>query len=330
MKFFNTTLILFSTFGAFACDMCGNFMGITPYDNQSQLTLLHRYRVFNGYRNYQQRSVFFIPGAYKMQHDPSTNPTDSVVEITHHSAKDYESYKVIELRAKYFLHPRLEFNMILPLQQIKTSYNGIKRTNTGVADPSVFLAYHLLKRLNEYKLRQRLIIGVGLKCPFGNDGVTDTKNNRLFLLTQNGTGSWDNFYYLNYILSVEHIGFSANTMFKWNGKNAYQEKLGNSFTQAISVFGRLELKQLRIFPAVLANYEFTKGLYLNKKLVQNTNMNLLMMGPSMDVNYKNVVLNMCYQFNAFERVSSQQLSASGRLIIGLTWNFTQRKYLINS
>jgi hypothetical protein len=53
-----------------ACDSCGGFMGLTPYDNQSQFTLLHRYRVFNGYRTYQQQSHFFIPGAYRTQHAP--------------------------------------------------------------------------------------------------------------------------------------------------------------------------------------------------------------------------------------------------------------------
>ena len=31
-----------------ACDICGCFMGITPYDNQSGFSLMHRYRIFNG------------------------------------------------------------------------------------------------------------------------------------------------------------------------------------------------------------------------------------------------------------------------------------------
>ena len=32
-----------------ACDACGCFLGLTPYDNQSSLTVLHRYRAYNGY-----------------------------------------------------------------------------------------------------------------------------------------------------------------------------------------------------------------------------------------------------------------------------------------
>ena len=126
MKFFRIVFLLIISLPVFACDLCGNFMGITPYDNQSQLMLLHRYRVFNGYRNYQQTSRFLIPGAYKTMHDPSVMGGDSATEIKNHSSKDYETYKVIELRGKYFLHPRWEVNFILPIQQIKTKYMTIR------------------------------------------------------------------------------------------------------------------------------------------------------------------------------------------------------------
>ena len=129
MKFFRILFLLIISLPVFACDLCGSFMGITPYDNQSQLTLLHRYRVFNGYRNYQQASRFLIPGAYKTMHDPSVISGDSATEIQNHSSKDYETYKVIELRGKYFLHSRWEVNFILPFQQIKTKYDQSKNKN---------------------------------------------------------------------------------------------------------------------------------------------------------------------------------------------------------
>lgn len=330
MKFFTTTLSLFFSISCFACDICGNFMGITPYDNQSQLTLLHRYRVFNGYRSYQQRSAFFIPGAYKTQHDPGASANDSVIEIKEHSVKDYESFKVIELRGKYFLHPRLELNFILPVQQIKTSYNGLQNTNTGLADPSIFLAWHLIRKLDPTALRQRLILGIGVKAPLGNDAARSKSGERLFLLTQNGTGSWDGFWYLNYIVSGRYFGVSTNSLFKFNSENKFHEKYAKSFAQTLSLFIKLEWDDFRMIPALLVNYEYSKGLFINDKLTEDTKMNLLMLGPSLDLSYQNLVLNVAYQFNSYERVSSQSLSSSGRLIIGLTWNFNQKKYLINS
>lgn len=329
MKIFKIQLLLFLSTKILACDMCGNFMGITPYDNQSQVTFLHRYRVFNGYRNYQQVPKFFNAGAYRIAHDPGTTP-GGATEIKDHSSKDYETYKVFELRAKYFLHPRWEINVIAPLQQIRTKYDDVKTINTSLSDPSFFAAYHLLKHLNGYELKQRLIIGGGVKLPLGNYKAKTSTGQRMFLLTQNGTGSFDHFYYVNYIVSKNWWGFSTNSLFKINGTNSFHERMANSFNQIISLFAKIQVKNVRLFPSVLMNYENNKGMYYNKKIVEGTNTNVLLVGPSLDINYKKAVLNLSYQFNAYERVSSQELSNAGRFVVGLTFNFSQSGYLFNS
>ncbi len=314
---------LFFYFTNYACDICGSFMGITPYDNQNQICLLHRYRVFNGYRNYQQTSKFVVPGAYKIMHNDSLLQNDTIYNSKNHSSKDFESYKVFELRAKYFLKPRWEINCIIPFQQIKTQYDNIKTENTGISDPSLYLGYHLIKRLKGYAIKQRLIIGAGLKFPLGKN---DKHNNnyRLSLLNQNGTGSWDNFYYINYIISKNKFGINSNILFKLNGTNKYNEGVGNSINQILNVFVRLDVKNIKLFTSVLANYEYTQGVYVNKKLIVGTNMNTLLLGPSIDIVYKNFVFNSSFQFRAHERISSQNLSTAGRFILALTFNFSKK------
>ncbi|MDX2172577.1 MAG: hypothetical protein SFY56_05610 [Bacteroidota bacterium] len=304
----------------FACDICGSFMGITPYDNQSQICLLHRYRVFNGYRNYQETSNFIVPGAYKIAHNDS-----SIVgnEPQTHSTRDYESYKALELRGKYFISSRVEVNCIIPVQQIKTKYNDIRGENTGIVDPSLFFGYHLIKRVNGYSLKQRMIIGTGVKFPFGNINAQHN-NKRLGILNQNGTGSWDSFYYLNYIISKSRFGINSNTLFKLNGTNKYGERIGNSINQIINTFVKCEVKNLKLFPALVANYEYTKGVYVKKRLQENTNMNALLLGPSLDLSYKNFVFNSSFQFNVYERVGSQNLSTAGRWVVALTYNFMKK------
>ena len=330
MRYIIVTIILFISLHISACDLCGSFMGITPYDNQSQLTLLHRYRVFNGYRNYQQTSRFLLPGAYKTMHDPSVIPGDSAIETKNHSSKDYETYKVLELRGKYFLHPSWELNFIFPFQQIKTKYDEQKGTNTGVSDPTLFSGYHVIKRLNGYVTKQRMVVGAGIKFPVGISDKQNAQFNRMSLLNQNGTGSLDHFYYLNYMLSLKWFGISTNCMFKINGTNQYKEKFANSYNQVFNLFAKIQIKALKIFPAVFANYEYCKGLFINGNLYKETNVNVLLVGPSLDLSYKSCVLNTSYQFNVHERVSSQQLSNAGRFVIGLTYNFNQSKYLIKS
>lgn len=330
MKFLRVTILLFFSFPIFACDLCGSFMGITPYDNQSQLCILHRYRVFNGYRNYQQKSRFIEPGAYKTMHDPGLLNQDSSGITKNHSSKDYESYKIIELRGKCFFHPRWELNFILPFQQIKTKYDDEKNKVTGMADPSLFAGYHLIKRLNDYNIKQRLIIGAGIKLPFGISDQQNDDGERMMLINQNGTGSTDNFYYLNYMLSQKRWGVNSNSIFKINGRNKYHERYACSYNQVFSLFSRFDIKALNVFPSIFANYEYCKGLFVNGKLTEGTNVNVLLLGPAFDLSYKSFVLNTSFQFNVYERVSSQNLSNAGRFVVGLTYNFKQEKYLIKN
>lgn len=328
--FFTAAALLLAVSNTLACDQCGNFMGLTPYDNVSQVTLLHRYRMFNGYRTYQQHSAFFVPGAYKTTHNPGVAGGDSVVETTTHSARDYESYKVLELRGKYFLGRRLEINAIVPLQQVKTRYDGATNCNTGLADPSFFAGWHVLRRLDDTRLRQRLIVGAGVKIPVGNYRKADAAARRFFLLNQNGTGSWDHFYYVNYLLRGRRLGANVNSLIKFNGSNAFGERVGNSLNQSVSVFAEFSLRQLKLYPALLSSYEYCKGVYTGGDLLPATGMNLLMAGPSVDVMWRSLVINATFQFNARERVSSQSLAAAGRFVVGITWNFAQVRYLINS
>jgi hypothetical protein len=53
-------------------------------------------------------------------------------------------------------------------------------------------------------------------------------------------------------------------------------------------------------------------------------MNVLLLGPSVDLNYKNFVFNTSFQFNVYERVSSQSLSTAGRLVAAVTYNFKKK------
>jgi hypothetical protein len=113
-------------------------------------------------------------------------------------------------------------------------------------------------------------------------------------------------------------------------RNKYKEKFANSYNQVFNLFAKIQIKALTIFPAIFANYEYSKGLLVNGNLEASTNIDVLLLGPSLDLSYKSFVLNTSYQFNVYERVSSQQLSNAGRFVIGLTYNFDQNKYLIKS
>lgn len=317
-------LLLFTK--ASACDVCGCFMGIVPYDNQSSISFVHRYRVFNGYRNYQKTSYFFPQGAYKTTHGGH----DTSVVNKNYTSKDYESFKVFELRAKYFLHKRIELNAFAAILNNKSKEDTVIINHTGIGDPTFFIGYHVLQPKPDKNFRQRLIIGGGIKLPSGNFYVRDKNNKRLPFLMQPGTGSVDYFGYVTYVVGYKKIGLSTSVNCKINGTNFYKERVGNSITNFASFFYKINTKNWSFIPSVNSYYEYTKGLLVFEKLIPNTSMNELMCGLGLDVFYKNMGINIGAQRTLYQHQEGDNLKSVGRLYASLTYNFNQRKYLLKS
>jgi hypothetical protein len=301
-------------------------MGITPYDNQSAIGFVHRYRIFNGYRMYDQKSNFFPSGAYREMHGGA--PVSPVVQTKKYSSKDYESYKAYELRAKYFIHKRIELNAIIPVNTNKSKEDTVVLSHTGLGDPTFFAGYHLIKKVDYEKFLHRLIVGGGVKIPSGNYYAKDEDGERLPLLMQPGTGSVDVFSYANYVFGYKKFGFSLNCMYKINGRNYYKEQIGNSTSNYLNIFYKAKTGNFILIPSAQFYYEYCKGLYINRSIQQATGMNCLLAGPGFDLFYKNISLNMAMQFRAYEKVADNDLKNAGRIIVGLTYNFNQKKYLL--
>lgn len=305
---------------ALACDVCGNFMGVTPYSNQNSISFLHRYRVFNGYRHYQKTSQFFPANAYRVMHG-SPSLIDTAKTITNsYSSKDFESYKVFELRAKYFVTKRVEVNAFIPVLNNKSKNNGVYQTNTGLGDISLNAAYHIIVPKAENTIKHKLLAGAGIKLPTGNSNVKKD-NVRLDFDLQSGTGTLDGFIYATYVIMAKRLGFSINANYKVNGTNKFGEKVNNSTTNFASVFYKFNIKNIMLYPSIQANYEYTKGLEINHQLDYVSGVNSLMLGPGLDVYYKRISINTLWQFSAYEEIYPNELQLAGRIVLGLNYNF---------
>lgn len=306
-----------------ACDVCGNYMGITPYDNKHSISFLHRYRVFNGYKDYQQQSSLFPSQAYKIMHGET--PVDSSSNNKpNYSSKDFESYKVFELRLKCFLMKRLEINAFIPFINNKIKTDNNYSSVSGFGDVSINAGYHCITPKQSNKIRSKLIVGLGLKFPTGKNYLNDNLHNRLPFELQAGTGSIDGLAYLNYTMMSKRLGFNVSTNYKISSTNLYLERLANSTTNFASLFVKLSLKNVSFYPSVQANYEYTKGLYINKHLVNNSAINALLIGPGLDVYYKSFSVNMSCQFTAYEKLKSGYLKSAGRLVLGVNYSFSKK------
>lgn len=322
IKVLSTLYFLFFYLPLLACDVCGNYMGITPYDNKSSISFLHRYRVFNGYKNYQTQSHFFPTSAYRTTHgDPLA---DSAKKMNHnYSSKDFESYKIFELRCKYFATKRIEVNVFLPLLDNKSKTDTIFRHHAGVGDISFNAGFHVITPKVDSKIKHKLILGAGLKLPLGNYYAHDNNSDRLPFEMQAGTGSTDYFGYLNYVCMAKKTGINVSLNYKVNGLNNFQERIGNSHNDFVSIFYKITYKKIILFPSLQANYEFTKGLSIKKVLQENTSVHSLLLGPGFDIYYKSFSLNTSWQFTIAEKMNDGYLKSTGRISVGINYSFNK-------
>ncbi|QNH61195.1 hypothetical protein [Hymenobacter sediminicola] len=310
-----------------ACDICGCFMGITPYDNQSSFSLMHRYRIFNGYQHLGQNPQFFPTGAHPVVPQP-LNGTDAGYTHSHKGdPTDFEAFRVIELRGKYFLAQRLELNAFVPVAMNTSQINGRQINLSGLGDVTMFAGYHLIRNIETAGVQNRVIVGGGVKLPTGSFTRQKADGSRYPTLTQPGTGTTDGFLYANYIGSYRNVGLSLNTSYRRGAANRFEEGLAPGVTAFANLFYRVALGQdWQVYPSAQLFYEKTKGEFFEGRLTGEHAMNNALLGPGLDVYYKNLSLNTSVQLPVYTAATDHPASA-GRIVVAVGYSFNQTKYL---
>ncbi|HCN84362.1 MAG TPA: hypothetical protein DIT07_12190, partial [Sphingobacteriaceae bacterium] len=284
-------LLISAVIPAKACEICGCFMGITPYDNQSSIALLYRYRSFTGYEG--QKHPLFPDGSKFLQ---LRNQMNSPITDHNGDPSDFEVYRALEIRGRYFLSRRMEINAIIPYNANSEQYNGNLNTVAGIGDMNIYAGYHLLRKVDQEKVNQRLIAGAGIKLPTGKFDRENFEGIRFNTLSQTGTGSTDGFVYMNYLLGYKKSGLSLSATYKVNGKNPDQESIANSTTGYLNVFHNVSLSdKIKMVPSAQLAYEYSAGeKYQGVKTGEHV-MNNLMSGVGIDLFINNITLNMALQ-----------------------------------
>jgi hypothetical protein len=323
-----------------ACDFCGCYMGITPYDNQSGVSFLYRYKSYNGY-NIPDQEHHLFPGKSAITGSslPGTSPVTGANQLKHGTTlsqgvpaqKDYEIYSTMELRAKYFIQHRTELNVILPyISNSSRTSNDVHRASS-VGDITLLASYRILERTLTERFQNRLVLGGGVKLPTGNFNIREEDGERLDCMLQPGTGTADYLAYVNYIFSYRKVGLNFNSSYKINGENRFKERIGGSSTSYLNLFAKLRSdKKLKLFPSLQAYYEYSSGLFIDKRYQNGTAMNVAMAGIGLDIFYKNLSLNGSFQLPFYEETMPSNLSSAGKFMIGITYSFNQKSYLLGS
>lgn len=313
---------------AIACDVCGCFIGVLPYDNQSAIGIMHRYRIFNGYPSAPAGNLF-PPGAYRL-----SNP--SALHAQHSNATpmlspgDFESYKTIELRAKWFIHSRVELNLILPFSENRSGVNGAREKTAGMGDPTILAGFHLVRKTGEGRFRNRLVAGLGIKLPLGNCAAVSSSGERLPVMLQTGTGSTDGMLYMAYTGGGYNFRWGTTVAGKINGVNKYHEQFSPSITSTTFIGYLFSAGSWRFLPQCTMYSEAMNGLRENEVLVEGSSMKTILLGPGLNVFYKNLSLDCNIQFPVYEEKAAYNLLNTGKIMLALNWNFNQQHYLLKS
>lgn len=310
-----------------ACDLCGCFIGVLPYDNQSSFSFQHRYRVFSGYS--RSTGMLFPSGAYRVA-PPNGSVLHGTMQTSSHSAADFESYKVFELRGKWFIHPRIELNFVLPVLDNRSETGGIKSRATGLGDMTILAGYHLIRKTGDGNFRHRLLVGTGIKLPTGNDSRKDADGTRLPFMQQTGTGSTDAIFYSAYTGGGFNFRWGLTASLKLSGANQYGEQVGWAQTGTAFAGYLIKAGKWTLLPQAQFYQERMDGIWQSNELVDGTAMNSLLGGPALSVFHGNWTADMGFQTRVYDHTAEGNLLNKARMFISLSWNFNQQKYLLQS
>lgn len=317
-------VVVCSAITANACDICGAFIGVTPYDNQSGFSLYHRYGLYSRISAIADQPL--IPsGSYRMQPDYSALHTHDTAASMQKG--DFESTKTIELRGKWFIHNRIELNAQLPFLMNRSRMNGELECISGMGDAAVWVGVHIFRNVDA-NIRQRLVLGLGVKFPTGSSGKSDADGTRYHLYMQPGTGSVDETAYLQYSMSVRKFGSALNFTVKHNGENSYEEQIEPSYTSTMNFFYMLKKENTIVLPQVQFYAERTTG-YSSKGIHQSdSEMGMVMGGLGCDAYFKSLGVHVTAQIPLAQVADSNSPAATFRGVVGISWNINQQNYLL--
>ena len=331
-KFLFITILSISFFQAYNCDICGCFNGITPYDNQSSFSFNYRYRVFNGYSVLNQNHLWFPQ--YAQVSLANIGNTSTISQAQMHATDvpdeyDYEIFNVFDLRARFFIHQRIEINGMLPYYFSAQQHNDVPEKLNGIGDAQLSINYHLIHKIETEGWQQRLIVGGGIKLPTGNYQLLAADGDQFELPMQPGTGSIDGIISSNYTVGKNAFGASTSVLYKLNGENKNQIGFANSFNCSLNVFYKIvPVTNWKLIPALKVTYEKcngekAQGILTNEHFTEN-----IMSGGGFELFHKNISLNADVAMPVYENGSIDHPANAFLFNCGLIWHFNQRNYLL--
>lgn len=325
-----TAVLLTLSLSTTACELCTFNRNYMPLENTNSFGIVHSFRVFNGYQSLQQQSVLFPSGAYRL---PSSTP---IVQDGDHghatnlmSPTDFESFKVIEARARYFIHPKIETNIHIPFVNNKQEWLGIQSHIFGLGDVSVSVGYHFIEQLDSSKFRQRGIVGIGIELPTGNCSYEYGDGDRIPLYLQGGSGSFGGTAFASWSGAYQDWIWGVTAQGKYHGENKFHERIQPALISTFFITRVQQKKDFTFLPQLLFHQEFSTGYTQYDYLIPGTRSNMILVGAGLETYYRKIGFSLSLQLPIYQEVYYMDMKVGGHFSVGLSYNFGTDKYLLN-
>lgn len=322
----------FSLF-AFACDVC-NVFEYANQRNQNYVGIFYRNRFFNGYQSLNQPNKYqFFPNSdpnARMEHVPENEQGTQF----NRSAKDFEFYQTIELRANYAISKKFNIQLIAPFgisnvyfsdvsQYIGPTSPIIKKDSaygtSGIGD--IILMADYIKTHQTGNIKHIIKPGFGLKLPTGSVSRKHNEGQIMSYDLQPGTGSMDLLFRLNYLVTNDKWGADVFTNYRVCTESSTNMQFGNRFNVSTFLYYTLPIKNIKILPRIGLYAETAAQDFFEKNRLKQTGGHTFFYQFGADIMVGKFVFQTIFQKPFYENLNGDVQGNAGRLAFGLIFNF---------
>ncbi len=281
MRYFLSLIAIWLSFQATACDICSGFFEIVPNDRKSSIGFFY--------------STLYRSGApiVHTKHSGHNNLIGSEVK---------EIFDTYELRGRYAFADRIFGEINIPVRNIYQGVNEIPRFDLwGLGDVQLQFTYRPLSNLNESGWNNRIDITGGFDLPTGN--WLDSNNYILIdPIFQMGSGSFDFWGSLSYMVRYKYIGASLQGTYRYNTKNPLDYRFGSMATGNMALFGLIKTGGVTLMPRAGVFYEWGEKSQIRGMFDEFSGGSILSVEWGLSINYRQ------FQLNALVRNTAMQIT----------------------
>jgi hypothetical protein len=290
---------------ACGCDMLINYQGIVPND-------------YNGMLGFNMRQRYFKGAAMVHTH---TNGSE------HEHGQMNQLLSNYELNYRFYMSKKLMVAGNIPISDYQFTSSSLNTPvrNTGLGDPILVLKYELISptQTEETKVKHRLLLGAGLKMPFGSHYKSYSNNlpvDENLLQLQLGSGSLDYIANVLYQLRGNRFGMQTDLSYKLNSKNKYGYHKGNQLNFQGSFFYQKRFQNTVLMPNIGLMYENSLKDEISNFTMDNTGGSNIFGQLGAELFIKKTTLFFNYQHLFMQSLNGFQMKNNLRFTIGFTYN----------